>query len=83
MAWSKWRSNAGEMVGRYLVRLLISVDQLANVIVGGVPDETLSSRCGKRVDTCRLCYWLCRGLDRIDPGHCKDAIEPDEGYDYW
>jgi hypothetical protein len=34
---------------RYIWNLLISIDQLFNVLLGGDPDETMSSRMGKRV----------------------------------
>jgi hypothetical protein len=32
---------------RYLWNLLISLDQFANTVLGGSPDETISSRTGK------------------------------------
>lgn len=69
------------MLKRYFWNLLVAVDQLANTVAGGDPDETLSSRLGKRRRNCRLCYWLCRLLDRISPRHCERSIEPDEGKD--
>lgn len=64
---------------RYFINLLISVDQGLNALFAGDPDETLSSRCGKRVETNRFCRWLCWLLDKIDPRHCHKHIEPDEG----
>lgn len=64
---------------RYAWNILVAIDQLANALFGGDPDETLSSRCGKRVSKCRLCRWLCQWLERIDPGHCQQSIEKDEG----
>jgi len=66
---------------QYLFNVLISIDQMANTLVGGDPDETISSRCGKRVGKCKLCTWLCWLLNKIDKRHCKDAIEYDEGKD--
>jgi hypothetical protein len=33
----------------YFIRILIAIDQLANTIAGGDPDETISSRLGKHV----------------------------------
>ncbi len=66
---------------RYLLNLFISVDQLANTIIGGDPDETISSRMGKRVDTCKLCKWICSALNLLDKRHCKNSIEYDEGKD--
>jgi len=64
---------------QYLWNILIGIDQLANVFLGGSPDETLSSRMGKRLGTCKVCYFICRVLHWIDPGHCKKSIEADEG----
>ena len=75
------------ILGRYVLNLLLGLDQLGNVLLGGDPDETISSRLG-RIATehggeipwsrplSRLAAWA---LDRIDEGHCTDAIEPDEG----
>lgn len=66
---------------RYVWNLLISIDQLANTIFGGYPDETLSSRMGKRVikKNCKLCKVICWFLDKIDKEHCYKSIEYDEG----
>jgi len=75
------------MIGRYLLNVLISLDQLGNSILLGDPDETISSRIGRikrkwggriprwRIFT-RMTDWV---LERIDPGHSIDAIEEDEG----
>jgi len=64
---------------RYFWNLMIMLDQALNTILGGDPDETLSSRMGKRVDTCILCRFLCNILNKIDKRHCKNSIETDEG----
>lgn len=74
-------------IGKYLLNLLISIDQLGNTFAGGDPDETISSRLGKikvkhggrikwKRPLARIIDW---GLDKIDPGHSIDAIEEDEG----
>ncbi len=34
-------------IGKWLLNILISIDQLGNTIAGGDPDETISSRLGK------------------------------------
>lgn len=74
-------------VARYFLNLALSVDQLGNVLLGGDEDETISSRLGKierahggkipkhRIFSRFTAWWL----DKIDPGHCKEAIEDDEG----
>lgn len=75
------------MIGKWLLNILISIDQLGNTIVGGDPDETISSRLGKlklrhggkiswRRPVAKVIDW---GLDKIDPNHSIDAIEKDEG----
>lgn len=62
----------------YLYNLLIGIDQLINVLLGGAPDQTISSRC-----------WYHRGhwaastaVDIIDflfswyeQDHCKSSYE--------
>lgn len=63
----------------YVANILLSIDQLANTLLGGDPDETISSRCGKRIDTSKVCCALCWFLDKIDSRHCTKYIENDEG----
>jgi hypothetical protein len=65
---------------RYIRNLLISIDQLVNTIFAGDPDETISSRCGKRLPHCTFCRRLCRFLDHIDYRHCQESIEEDRGH---
>lgn len=63
----------------YFWNLLLAIDQLANTILGGDPDETISSRLaklnrkGKKVGVIG-----CRILDVFDEGHCERVIELDE-----
>jgi hypothetical protein len=64
---------------RYLFNLLIALDQFGNTLMGGYPDETISSRAGKLAKRNRTAYWLCRALHLLDPNHCRKAIELDEG----
>jgi hypothetical protein len=75
------------MIGKYLLNILIGIDQLGNTILGGDPDETISSRLGKlKVKHGGSIPWyrplskiVDWGLDKIDPHHSIDAIEEDEG----
>jgi hypothetical protein len=75
------------MIGKYLLNILIGIDQLGNTILGGDPDETISSRLGKlKVKHGGSIPWyrplskiVDWGLDKIDPHHSVDAIEEDEG----
>lgn len=69
-----------QWVGRYSGNVLIALDQLGNALLAGDPDETLSSRCGKRRSAgCRVCCALCWLLDWVHRGHCDWAVERDEG----
>ncbi|MCP4638863.1 MAG: hypothetical protein GY851_00445 [bacterium] len=74
-------------VGRYIINVLISIDQLGNSILLGDPDETISSRIGRikvkwdgRIPRWRVCTrmtdWF---LDKLDPNHSIDAIEDGQG----
>jgi hypothetical protein len=64
----------------YFWNVLIAIDQLGNAVLGGNPDETISSRMGKaiRERRCYLCRVICWFLDKIDKDHCKESIEEDE-----
>lgn len=66
------------MIGRYLLNLLIAIDQLGNAILGGDPDETISSRAAKKADR-RGWRVIARLLEFINPGHLARAREDDEG----
>lgn len=72
-SWSQW-----------IINMLLGLDQLGNTILGGEPDETISSRLGRLKVSCggkipwskyplaRLVYEF---LEFIDEGHCISAIE--------
>lgn len=66
---------------RYARNLLVAHDQAGNALLGGDPDETISSVLGKRSPTCPLCRWICHLLNGAESEHCKKSIEPDEGKD--
>jgi len=66
---------------RYIWNILISIDQLANTILGGDVDETISSRAGKRQHRQLWAKWLCWLLNKMDTNHCQKSIEEDEGDD--
>ena len=67
---------------RYLLNNLIAFDQAVNALFGGDPDETISSRVGKRRDQ-REQFWA-GVVDKLffwDKNHTAKSIEPDEGKD--
>jgi hypothetical protein len=66
---------------KYFWNILIAIDQLANTILGGDCDETISSRAGKKQKTALWAKVLCWLLNKIDTDHCKESIEEDEGDD--
>ena len=45
-------------MNKYLFNILISIDQFGNTLLGGNPDETISSRCAKKITTCKLCRFF-------------------------
>ena len=67
----------------YIRRILISIDQLLNTVLGGWPDETISSRLGKKARKgnryAKVACWLIGKLLFSNTSHCSDAIEEDEG----
>ncbi|AWD93102.1 TPA_inf: hypothetical protein gp_17 [Marinomonas phage YY] len=63
---------------RYFWNILIAIDQLANALIFGDPDETISSRAAKRQHK-RGWRALGRVLEWLDPGHLAKTREDDEG----
>lgn len=67
------------ILGRYVLNILVAVDQFVNVLAGGDPDETISSRLGKHYPN----SLLTRIVNKIffwDGGiHTFKYIEEDEG----
>lgn len=70
---------------RYLVNILVGVDQLGNALFAGDPDETISSRIGRlkrrhggKIPWSRpvpkILDWV---LDKIDNNHTTEHIEED------
>jgi hypothetical protein len=65
------------MARGYIRNVLIGIDQLANTITGGWPDETLSSRCGRLGHRYPYKAWAVL-IDAIfrpfqGPNHCRNA----------
>lgn len=49
-------------VSRYLHNVLVGIDQTANIIAGGKPDETISSRSQRAADRGN---WLGKGMTKF------------------
>ena len=67
-------------IKKYIRNILISLDQLLNTLLGGDPDETISSRLGKHYDG----TWMEKLVNKIfnkQTDHCSESIEHDEGKD--
>lgn len=61
---------------KYAKNILIGIDQLINTICGGNPDETISSRVGKRRDKKeRFFAGVIDGLFWWEKDHTKNSIE--------
>ena len=62
----------------YALNLLIGVDQLVNIVVGGEPDETMSSHA-YRMERDKKPWGFLRcvidGLFFFQPNHCQHAYE--------
>lgn len=56
----------------YFLDLLIAFDQLANTLLGGYPDETVSLRAAreKRINNKAWACVLCKVLDWFQKDHC-------------
>jgi hypothetical protein len=68
------------MLARWFWNVLISIDQFANTVAGGDPDETISSRAAKaQAEGKRWGCMLCMLLNQVQRDHCQRALEPDEG----
>jgi hypothetical protein len=65
---------------KYILNILISIDQLVNTLFGGDPDETISSRLGKSPNSI-MAKILNPLLNLFQKDHSKKSIEEDEGKD--
>jgi len=60
----------------YVLGVLIALDQVANAVLGGYPDETVSFRAATaRGEGKRWGCVLCRLLDAIHTNHCTFALK--------
>jgi hypothetical protein len=73
------------MLGTYCWNILIAIDQFFNAVLGGDPDETISSRMGRWRSMggwrAKIATSICLVLHVFDRGHCYDAIEEDHHHE--
>lgn len=68
----KWR--------RYILNLLIALDQGVNALFGGSPTETMSSRVYRYKDTNKVARLVYQLLDAIQKQHCEMSLKTAEFY---
>lgn len=72
--------GAVKWLGRYLWNMIIALNQLCNTLLGGAPDETISSRVYKaKLRGSFIADKINRVFEWFDPGHGKKVVEWDEG----
>lgn len=68
---------------KYLINVLLGLDETGNALAGGDGEETISSRVGKAQRAGKwwavhiaapFINWLLK-----NPNHCKESIEDDRG----
>lgn len=73
-----------------IFRLLLAIDQLANAILLGFPDESISGRVGRAIASGRPKDWVRPIRDILDyvflklfndPDHCNTSQEPEERFE--
>ena len=64
---------------KYLHNLCVSIDQLANTLLAGYPDETLSSRSYRCRNNNKFWRYCMNFINFIffDKNHCFDAFQKD------
>lgn len=67
-----------DALGGYLYGVVIAVDQLANALLKGPADETISSRLNREDIVPVLGPAVRVALNHIDPGHTMKAAEYDD-----
>lgn len=67
-----------KFIGKYLLNIAISIDQLGNALSFGSPDETISSRFGRRFPNSLFAKFI-NILFFWQNDHVREAIEYDEG----
>lgn len=66
-------------MSNYFHNLAVSIDQLANTLLAGYPDETLSSRSYRCKDKSKFWYYCMNFINILcfDKNHCSEAFKKD------
>lgn len=60
----------------FMGKVIYSIDQLVNTLLGGWPDQTISERAARaQIKGEKWACRLCKFLDKLDKDHCKNSIE--------
>lgn len=59
----------------YCWNILVSLDRVANALLAGSPEMTLSGRMGRdlKAGVCALCKPICWVLNKFQSNHCARA----------
>lgn len=80
---SRFEAGDGPIHLQYLYNLALGISQLLSVILGGDPDESVSSRTGKAIKAGKWWFIKVQGpfIDwlTLEKDHCIKSIEYDEG----
>ncbi len=63
-------------MARYILNVLIGIDQLFTTLLGGFPDETMSSYAYRLAIQRKPFGFMCRVIDALfywQPNHCRLA----------
>ena len=69
-------------MGAWILNVLIGLDQLANTVLAGEPDETLSSRAHRMREKGQPVWgWTARAINTLffwQADHCRGAFESEQ-----
>lgn len=69
-------------ISQYFFNVAVGIDQLGNTIIGGAPDETISSRCYRHSDDNRFAAVARKVIDFIfsiwEENHCYEAFKSEQ-----
>lgn len=61
--------------------IIVGIDRLANALLGGSPEMTLSGRMGRDIKNgvCAVCKPICWLLNKINTNHCANQADAEAG----